>query len=142
MRAMVRRTSRTRDGFSSWLVADWKRRLNCSRFSSASCVCSWSSVLTVRFSFAAMLLFLLGQALAQTGDDLGLDRQLLGGARKSLLRDRSRHTVELEQDPPGLHPSDPEFGRALARAHPDLGGLRAHRNGRENADPKATGAPH
>src|SRR5437868_12094895 len=114
MRAMVRRTSRTRDGFSSWLVADWKRRLNCSRFSSVSCVCSWSSVLTVRFSFAAMLLFLLGQALAQTGDDLGLDRQLLGGARKGLLRDRTRDTIELEQDPARLDAGDPEFGRALA----------------------------
>src|SRR4051794_22340994 len=89
-----------------------------------------------------MLLFLLGQALAQTGDDLGLDRQLLGGARKSLLRDRPRHTVELEQDPPGLHPSDPEFRGALAGAHADLGGLRAHRNVREDADPKATGALH
>src|SRR3954451_12884145 len=142
MRAMVRRTSRTRDGFSSWLVADWKRRLNCSRFSSVSCVCSWSSVLTVRFSFAAMLLFLLGQALAETGDDLGLDRQFLGGARKSLLRDRPGHTVELEQDPPGLHPSDPKFRGALAGAHADFGGLRAHRNVREDADPKAAGALH
>src|SRR3954452_18785483 len=142
MRAMVRRTSRTRDGFSSWLVADWKRRLNCSRFSSVSCVCSWSSVLTVRFSFAAILLFLLGQALAQTSNDLGLDRQLLGSARESLLRHRPRHTVELEQDSTGLDPSDPEFGRALARAHADLGGLRAHRNVREDADPEAAGAFH
>src|SRR5438270_3008465 len=89
-----------------------------------------------------MLLFLLGQALAQTGDDLGLDRQLLGSARKSLLRDRPRHAVELEQDSPGLHPSDPEFRGALARAHADFGGLRAHRNVREDADPKAAGALH
>ena len=44
MRAMVRRTSFTRDGFSSWLVADWKRRLKASRFSSVSCVDNWSSV--------------------------------------------------------------------------------------------------
>jgi hypothetical protein len=29
MRAIVRRTSFTRLGFSSWFVADWKRRLNC-----------------------------------------------------------------------------------------------------------------
>src|SRR5438105_9525706 len=89
-----------------------------------------------------MLLFLLGQALAQTGDDLGLDRQLLGGARKSLLRDRPGHTVELEQDSARLDAGDPEFGRALARAHADLGGLRAHRNVREDADPKAAGALH
>src|SRR5437868_6807441 len=139
---MVRRTSRTRLGFSSWLVADWKRKLNCSRFSSASCCCSWSSVLTVRFSFAAMLFFLLGQALAQAGDDLGLDRQLFGSAGKCLLRDRAGHTVELEQDSPGFHPGNPEFGRALARAHPDLGGLRAHRNIRKDPDPQATGTLH
>src|SRR3954451_5269741 len=31
-RAMSRRTSRTRDVFSSWPVARWKRRLNCSFF--------------------------------------------------------------------------------------------------------------
>src|SRR3954447_1761749 len=142
MRAMVRRTTRTRDGFSSWLVADWKRRLNCSRLSSASCCCSWSSVLTVRFSFAAMLLFLLDQALAQAGDDLGLDRQLFCGAGKGFLRDRAGHTVQLEQDPSRLDASDPEFGRALARAHADLGRLRAHRNVREDSDPKATGALH
>src|SRR6185369_17580533 len=78
IRAMVRRTSRTRLGFSSWLVAAWKRRLNCSRFRSDSWVASWSSVFTTRFSIAAILLFLSGQALAQAGDDLGLDRQLLG----------------------------------------------------------------
>src|SRR4029079_18412173 len=128
MRAMVRRPSRTRLGFSSWLVADWKRRLNCSRFKSPSCVCSWSSVLTVRLSFAAMLLFLLGQALAEPGDDLGLDRQLLGGALKRRLGEASGDTVELEQDAAGLDASNPKFGRTLARAHADFGGLRAHRH--------------
>src|SRR5205823_13163390 len=59
-----------------------------------------------------------------------------------LLRDRAGHTVKLEQDSPGLHAGDPEFGRALARAHPDLGGLRAHRNVREDPDPQATGTLH
>src|SRR5215208_3515026 len=142
MRAMVRRTSRTRLGFSSWLVADWKRRLNCSRFSSPSCCCSWSSVFCLRSSIAAILLFLFDQALTQAGDDLGLNRQLLGCARESLLRDRTGHSVEFEQDPPRLDSSDPEFGRALARAHADFGGLRAHRNVREHADPKTAGALH
>src|SRR3954449_7328810 len=123
MRAMVRRTTRTRLGFSSWLVADWKRRLNCSRFKSPSCTCSWSSVWTLRSSLAAILLFLLGQALAQPGDNLGLDRQLLGSGRKRLLRNRAGHSVELEQDPARLDSGDPEFGRALARAHADFGGL-------------------
>src|SRR6185369_17546494 len=102
MRAMVRRTSRTRLGFSSWFVADWKRRLNCSRFSSVSCVCSWSSVLTERFSLAAILLFLSGQRLAEAGDDLRLDRQLLGRALKGCLGEIARDSVEFEQDPAWL----------------------------------------
>src|SRR5207253_6659491 len=139
MRAMVRRTTRTRDGFSSWLVADWKRRLNCSRFSSISCCCSWSSVLTLRSSVAGILLILLDQALAQASDDLGLDRELFGGALERRLGERAGHAVELEQDAAGLDPGDPEFGRTLARAHADFGRLRAHRNVREHADPQTAG---
>src|SRR5215213_4332043 len=140
MRAIVRRTSRTRLGFSSWLVADWKRRLNCSRFRSPSCCCSWSSVFCLRSSIAGMLLFLFGQALAQTGDDLGLDRQLLGRAFERRLGKRAGDPVELEQDPARLDAGDPEFGRALARAHADFGGLGADRHVREDANPQAPGA--
>src|SRR4029078_3840356 len=124
MRAMVRRTSRTRLGFSSWLVADWKRRVNCSRLRSPSWVCSWSSVATFRSSFfLATLLFLLGQALAQASDDLGLDRQLLGRALERRLGDARGEPVKLEQDSARLDPRDPEFRAALARAHADFGRL-------------------
>src|SRR5437868_7230343 len=137
MRAIVRRTSRTRLGFSSWLVADWKRRLNCSRFSSPSCCCSWSSLFGLRSSIAGMSLFLRGQGLAQAGDDLGLDRQLFGRTLERRLGERARDAVELEQDSARLDTGDPEFGRALARAHADFGRLGAHRNVREHADPKA-----
>src|SRR3982751_942860 len=140
MRAMVRRTSRTRLGFSSWLVAAWKRRLNCSRFSSSSCVCSWSSVLTVRSSVAGILVFLGGKALAEAGDNLGLDRQLLGAALEGGLGQRPGDSVELEQDPAGLDPGDPEFGRALSPVHADRGRLGAHRRVRENADPQTARA--
>src|SRR4051812_37763156 len=140
MRAMVRRTTRTRLGFSSWLVADWKRRLNCSRFNSPSCCCSWSSVFCLRSSMAGILLFLFDQALTQAGDDLGLDRQLLGRPLERRLGERTGDTVELEQDPARLDASDPELGRTLARAHADFGRLRAHRNVREHADPQAPGA--
>src|SRR5574338_327079 len=139
MRAMVRRTSRTRLGFSRWLVAAWKRRLNCSRFRSCSCCCSWSSVLTLRSSVAAMLLFLSGQRLAEASDPLGLDRQLLGRALERRLGEVARHAVELEQDAARLHPRDPELRRALARAHADFGRLGAHRNVRENANPETAG---
>src|SRR6476646_11586897 len=113
MRAMVRRTSRTRLGFSSWLVADWKRRLNCSRFRSPSCCCSWSSVLTLRSSIAGMLLFLFDQALAEASHDLGLDRQLFGRALERRLGEVARDAIELEQDPARLDAGDPEFRSAL-----------------------------
>src|SRR3954453_13292653 len=136
MRAIVRRTSRTRLGFSSWLVADWKRRLNCSRFSSPSCCCSWSSVFCLRSSIAGMLLVLSGQRLAEAGHDLRLDRQLLCRPLERGLGEIARDTVELEQDPTRLHANDPEFGRALARTHADFGRLGAHRNIREHADPQ------
>src|SRR4029453_3249261 len=102
MRAMVRRTTRTRLGFSSWLVADWKRRLNCSRFSSPSCCCSWSSVFILRSSIAAILLFLFGPRFPEAGEDLGLHRQLLGRALERRLGERAGHAVQFEQDPAGL----------------------------------------
>src|SRR6476620_2923800 len=140
MRAIVRRTSRTRLGFSSWLVADWKRRLNCSRFKSPSCCCSWSSLFCLRSSIAGMLLFLSRQGLAQAGDHLGLDRQLLGRPLECGLGEIAGDAVELEQDAAGLDPGNPEFGRALARAHADFGRLRAHRNVRENPDPQTPAA--
>src|SRR5258707_1439489 len=98
MRAMVRRTTRTSDGFSSWLVADWKRRLNCSRLSSPSCCCSWSSLFIFRSSIAGILLFLFDQGFAQAGDDLGLDRELLGRPLERRLGERAGDSVELEQD--------------------------------------------
>src|SRR3954470_13276175 len=126
MRAIVRRTSRTRLGFSSWLVADWKRRLNCSRFRSPSCCCSWSSDFCLRSSIAGILLFLFGQALAEAGHDLGLDRQLFRGTLERRLGERTGDSVQLEQNPARLHASDPEFGSALARTHTDFGGLGAH----------------
>src|SRR5438270_270719 len=135
MRAIVRRTSRTRLGFSSWLVADWKRRLNCSRFKSPSCCCSWSSVFCLRSSIAGILLFLFGQALAEAGHDLGFDRQLLRGALERGLGERSRDAVELEEDAARLHASDPEFGSTFARTHADFRRLGAHRDVGEHADP-------
>src|SRR4051794_39785462 len=87
-----------------------------------------------------MLLFLLGQALAEAGHDLGLDWQLLGCALERRLGERAGDAVEFEQDAAGLDAGDPEFRAALARAHADFGRLRAHRNVREHADPQAPGA--
>ena len=47
MRAMSLRTCFTRAVFSSWPVAFWKRRLNCSFFRLASSSLSWSGVLVL-----------------------------------------------------------------------------------------------
>src|SRR6478735_92895 len=104
MRAMSRRTSRIRAGRSSWLVAAWKRRLNCSRLSSPSCVSSWSSVFARRSStlppdvFAEALLVLVAAlaiirlqvaGVAETGDHLGLHRQLHRRAAESFRGQRA-----------------------------------------------------
>src|SRR6476469_6991156 len=132
---MARRTSRTRAGFSIWLVAAWKRRLNCSRFRSASCSTSWSSVFILKSSIWAILL-VLEHGFAKAGDHLGLDRKLLRRPLESDLGERAGHAVQFEQDAAGFHPGDPIFGRALARAHADLGGLGRDRHVREDADPQ------
>src|SRR5882757_7517409 len=50
IRAMSRRTSRTRDVFASCPVARWKRRLNCSFLSLISSSSSWSGVIVLRSS--------------------------------------------------------------------------------------------
>src|ERR1700748_3765241 len=50
MRAIVRRTSRTRLVFSSWPLARWKRRLNCSFFSFVSWSANSSLLCTRRSS--------------------------------------------------------------------------------------------
>src|SRR3954466_5566236 len=132
---MLRRTSRTRDGFSIWLVAAWKRRLNCSRFRSASCSTSWSSVFILKSSIWAILL-VLEHGFAKAGDHLGLGRKFLRRPLGSGLGERAGNAVQLEQDAAGLYPRHPIFGRALARAHADLGGLGRDRHVREDADPQ------
>src|ERR1700742_3631242 len=78
--AIERRTSRTRDVVSSWPVALWKRRLNCSFFNRLSSSRSWSAVEWRRSSifFLASLSWAMSGG-SHAGDDLGLDRQF-GGA--------------------------------------------------------------
>src|ERR1044072_298450 len=113
MRAMSRRTSRTRPVFSSCPVARWKRRLNCSFLSFMSSSESWSGVIA-RTSSA--FISLLHDAL----DEARPDRKLGGGKRKRFLGELGRDAVHLEQDAAGLHPRDPQFDAALAGAHADF----------------------
>src|SRR5271167_208217 len=50
IRAISRRTSRTREVFASCPVARWKRRLNCSFLSLSSSSSSWSGVIVRKSS--------------------------------------------------------------------------------------------
>src|SRR4029077_14471296 len=120
MRAMSRRTWRTRPVLPSCPPAFWKRRLNASLRRLPSSSLSWSLVLGRR-SVAFMA---LSSAFdADAGNEARLDRQLRGGEFERLAGDLDRHAVELEQDAAGLDAGRPELGRALAGAHADLGRL-------------------
>src|SRR5215470_12473681 len=139
MRAMSRRTCRTRAVFSSWPVARWNRRLNRSFLSLSASSSSWSTVMARRSpGFISALLDLFRDAL----DEARLDRQLGGGEPKRLARQRLRHAVYFEQDAARLDPSDPEFRRALARAHAHFQRLLRHRHVGIDADPDPARALH
>src|SRR3712207_3495972 len=119
---MSLRTSRTRDVFSSWPVARWKRRLNCSFFRLTSSSWSWSGVIVLRsenLCFDFMGPSSLGDALDEPRPDGQLRRPEAQGLAGHVLR----HAVDLEHDAARLHPRRPVFGRALARAHAHLGRL-------------------
>src|SRR5262245_5838289 len=75
-------------------------------------------------------------------DEARLDRQLGGGEPERLARDRHRHAVDLEQHASRLDPGDPEFRRALARAHAHFERLLRYRHIRIDADPDPAGALH
>src|SRR3546814_5208755 len=136
MRAIERRTSLTREAFSSWPVAAWKRRLNASRFSSPSCSASWSSVLALKSSVWAMSLTLQVRGVAETGDHPRLDRQLHRGAFERQRGHGAGNAVEFEQDAARLHARGPEFRRTLALTHTDFGRLRRHGDVGEDANPQ------
>src|ERR1700682_2576478 len=107
---MSRRTSRTREVFSSWPEARWKRRLNCPFFSLPSCSSSWSAVCERISSGFMDELHPSQQAL----DDARLDRKLGGAELEGLAGGRIRYTVELEHDAARLHARPPQLRRTLA----------------------------
>src|SRR4051794_31752918 len=107
MRAMSRRTSLTRLGFSSWLVAAWKRRLNASRFRLPSCSSSWSSVLGRKSVALVIVSTPQVRRVAEARHDLGLDRQLHRRTLERFRRERAGNAVQLEQDAAGLDAGHP-----------------------------------
>src|SRR5689334_18015512 len=138
MRAMSRRASFSREVFSSWPVARWKRRLNRSFFRLRIASSIWSGVIARMSSIFIWAMTLLRNAF----DEARLDRQLRRRQRQRLARGLVVHAVDLEDHPARLDARYPQFRRALARAHADLGGLLRHRHVREDADPDASGALH
>src|SRR5215475_829565 len=163
MRAISLRTARSRPWLSSWPVAAWNRRLNSSSLASASLLSSSSSV-AFRRSTAVKPLAITPQlprgsrtfasassasaACASAsgfnslaGHKLALHRQLVHGPAKGLPGHLLRHPGQLEHDPPGLDVGDPPLRRALARAHPGLGGLLGQRAVRVDVDPHLPATP-
>src|SRR5205807_2301968 len=67
--------------------------------------------------------------------DLRLHRELLAGEAERLLRERLRDAGELEHHAPRLDHADPALWRALAGAHPGLGGLLREALVGEDVDP-------
>src|SRR3546814_21059840 len=61
--------------------------------------------------------------VAEPRHHLGLDRQLHRCTLERFRRERAGNAVQLEQDAAGLDARRPEFRRALALAHADLGRL-------------------
>src|ERR1700679_3708302 len=143
MRAISLRTARTRPVFSSWPFARWKRRLNCSFFSFTSCSLSSSADLPrkssgVSFFFAMVVI----RSESQPRDELRRDRKLRRTQTHRLFRGLEVDTVDLEKNAARLDLGDPEFRRALARAHAYFGRLLRHRHVREHADPHAARTLH
>ena len=67
---------------------------------------------------------------------------LAAASASASLATCDRHAVDLEHDAAGLDAADPEFRRALARAHAHFERLLRHRHVREDADPDPAGALH
>src|SRR5690606_26916660 len=131
MRAMSLRTCFTRAVFSSWPVAFWKRRLNCSFLRLASSSLSWSRVCALASEAFISNPFLFGDAL----DEARAHRQLRRAEAQRLAGDLFRHAVDLEHDAARLDAGGPVIDRTLALAHADFGRLAGDRQVREYADP-------
>ena len=158
MRAMSRRTTRMRPVFSTWPLARWKRRLNCSFFRLDELVAQLIGALGAEIvglgrrlgrrsllrlaGFLAAAFFAMIFSYDGAGDELGRDGKLGLAQTHRFLGGLQIDAVDLEQDAARLDLGHPEFRRALARAHAHFGGLLGHRHIREDADPDAAGALH
>src|SRR5688572_3277194 len=133
-RAMVRRAPVSWLWSVNWRVASWKRRSyrwrRCVASSEPSSLSDSSRTLTMSIATTHSL----------ANQELDADRQLVAGQAHGLGRLVLRHAGHLEEDPAGLDDRDPVVGRALARAHSDLGRLLGDRLVGEDADPDLAAA--
>src|SRR5262245_25699733 len=137
---MSRRTSRTREVFSSCPEARWKRRLNCSFLSLASCSSSWSAVMAL--NSCAFMIASVPVASGLSPDDPRFDGELRRTERKGLARGGGVDTIELKHDAARLDAADPQLRRALPGAHAHLRRLLGDGHVREHPDPHPAGALH
>src|SRR5258708_19450659 len=137
MRAMSRRNTRMRPVFSTWPLARWKRRLNCSFlrpeswvFSSSALLARKSSALDealtavvfLAFFGAAFLAFVAISNSSQPAarDELGRDGKLGLTQAHGFLGGRQIHPVALEQDAARLPLPPPKFPPPLPPPPPLL----------------------
>src|SRR5699024_9828926 len=129
---MSRLTASMRPGFSSWLMACWKRRLNSSAFRSSSLLVSSAGCIS-RSSLAFIGAILLHGVL--TDNKFALDGQLVHGQAQSLAGSCLIDICQLKQHAAGLDNGDPVLGRALTGAHAGLGRLLGDGLVGEDLDP-------
>src|SRR5688500_15198896 len=79
---------------------------------------------------------------AKPRDEARFDRQLGCSEGESFLSNLAAYAVNLENDPARLHSRRPEFRRALARSHANLGRFLRDRHVRENPNPNSPGTLH
>src|SRR5258706_1305949 len=137
MRAISRRSTRMRPVFSTWPLARWKRRLNCSflrfdswLFSSSPLLARKSSVLDEALLVVAFLAFfgaaffafwaISSSSQPAARDELGRNAELRLSQAHGFLGGCQIHAVDLEQDAARLDLGHPEFPCGLARAHSDF----------------------
>ena len=120
MRAILRRTCRTRAVFSSWPLARWKRRL---KILLAAATIELAASARHRFSPGHQSLHRALSSPRRATKRVPTGN--LAAARSNASRAVRRDAVELEHDAAGLHPADPEFGRTLAACPADFGRLCA-----------------
>src|ERR1035437_9540695 len=131
---MSRRRCRNSSGFFSGVTLCENSifaRLSRARWSSF-----WSSGAPKTERSCVGFFFLSAILNVLPGDELGEDRQLVGGHLQGLLGFVERQAFDLKEDAARPHDGHPMIGGSLSLAHAGFGGVLRHGLVRENADPQ------